>query len=301
MNSIFGVALSGGWQFAIGVIIGIAILVLIYLIIMIAYIKTRQKYSGSKYLVEVSYIVAIFIFSFAVKLIITSIILPKNIESGVTAFFYALYNGFGGLVFEGLSEDIGVMSSAALQYLYTGSSVLAALIFVSVLATRFNYEIYSYFSLVINRCILKICKNKDIYIFKCATSDSLTLANSIVEKYRMKDIENSNKKNNKKCLIVFAGQNLLPFDRSDETMKEIMGRGYIYWPYSLSHNKERNKSVLAKLRLYVDNRHFDDEIGNKKIIPQIKVTQQFIFSLSTIKKLWEKRQITPMIFLKKSK
>lgn len=253
MNCVFDVALSGGWQFAIGVILGVVILVIAYIVLMITYIKTRQKYSGNKYLVEVLYIVAVLVFSFAIKLAIISITLSKNIESGVTAFFYALYNGFGGLVFEGLSEDIGIMSSATLQYLYTGSSILAALIFVSVLATRFNYEIYSYFSLVINRCILKIRKNKDIYIFKCVTSDSLILANSIVETYRTKDVKN------KKCLIVFTGQNLPPFDRNDETMKEIMAKGYIYWPYSLSHDKERNKSVLSKLHLYVDNEHFQNK------------------------------------------
>ncbi len=221
------------WPTITGVAAGIAAIALLYILTMLGYYFLRKKYSATKASVEICIVGAALLLSIVVKF---CVFLAKADGSFTDAFaiaMEAIYAGIGGLTFEGLEEVSGM--SSLLACLYTGSSVYAGLIALSVISARASYELYS----SIKMLFLHGCagRGRDIYLFTAATKDSLLLADSIRE---------HSLKNKRKCVIIFYGEDLNAFDRHDMICREIMSRGYLYIS-RISSDKKMGRSALIKL------------------------------------------------------
>ncbi len=228
---------------ALGIFIGIGILIVLYVISMLLYFAIRKRWSSAKYAVELLFVLAALCFSLGVKMAIFISLADKaTIGSGIAVFFQTIYAGIGGLGFEGLGEYD--LSTNVICCLYPGSSVYAGLMFVSVMTAKASYEIYSGMLLLLLRIrrVLKCYREKtDVCIFTAATEDSLLLANSINERYK------SEKKDVK---IIFAGESLEAFEKKDPEHREIMANGYLYWPYLKARNNKR-VSIINRLGLKI--------------------------------------------------
>ena len=169
----------------LGIIVGVVIVAIAYVLTMFAYFKARQKYSEAKYLVEILTVVFAVIFSVGVKLAINIVNSPDEFTQGFSSFLHAVYSTIGGLTFEGLS-DLSDIENGLIQCLYTASSLYAGIIVLSVITTKASYEIYCGIKLHFLSTKLKTNKKfaqkTELYIFTSATEDSLLLAESIKEK-----------------------------------------------------------------------------------------------------------------------
>ncbi len=252
----------GVFSAILGSLLGIVILAVGYLGSMWAYIKIRQRCSSNKYAVEVSIVSIAVLLSVLFKIIILYTTTDQyQLDGGIAMFFHALYSGLGGLGFEGL-DGLSEIGYVWLQCFYTGTSVYASLMFVSVVSAKANYEIYGAFLLSNIRWRLlaqklNVTKKKvDIYLFTSATEDSVILANSIYKEYQ----EDQEKRATKVCRIIFAGDELESFDRKNSAHRDIMSNGYVYWPYpkkkrSNLDKKAQYSSFLSRLRLKVTNQY----------------------------------------------
>ena len=233
---------------AVGIIAGILIMATIYCISMYAYFVARQKHSESKYSIEIIAVVLAIVFSVGVKLAINIIAVEGDFTDGFASILHAIYSTIGGLTFEGLA-DLTDVENGLLQCLYTGSSLYAGLIVLSVITTKASYEIYCGIKLQILKIKLKYSKTfarkTDLYIFTSLTADSVLLAESIKEKYLTE-------KKDRHAEIIFAGE-LEVFTTENELCREIMANGFIFWSYSKKLIEEEESSVLQKLGLYIDN------------------------------------------------
>lgn len=262
------------WNLIGGAFTGFITLIVFYVGIMWAYIASRKKFSGAKYAVELFYIALAVLFGFGVKCAIFVANRPDTFDDGLAAFFYAIYSSIGGLEFEGLA-DAGEVGTALLQWLYSGSSVLAGLVFFSIILTKISYEMYSGILLFFLRMRLKTSVNTDIYLFTSVTQDSLLLANSINkrridDKNHYKDALKAYKedKGNGKVAqkpekarnskVIFAGDDIGSFDRKNPLHREIMSNGYMFWSYS-KKTGGNGPSMLKRLGLYIDNVFFEIE------------------------------------------
>ena len=212
---------------------GFAITMLLYLVI-------RRRKPRSKYMVEVITVAIVFLLSWIFKAItlaqVTTLELGPNYEptfSAVTQFILSsLFATFGGLQFEGLAYE-AVSSSVVYIAFYYGTSIIAGLIFISVIASKAAYEFYSRILLFFLRT-----KGKQIYIFTALNDETLNLASSLVEEDR--DQPRHNK------LIIFCGSALEPFDRHDPKCVEVMAHGYVYWSVSA----RKTDTILEKVGLH---------------------------------------------------
>lgn len=280
---------------ALGAVIGAVALLTAYGLIMFAYIAARKRFSGAKFAVELFFIAIVFAFSFGVKFAVFAAGRPDAFDDGLATVFYSIYSSIGGLEFEGLSspEEVG---GVLVQWLYSGSSALAGLVFFSIILTRISYEMYSGVLLFFLRLRLKTDTNTDIYLFTSVTQDSLLLANSINEK-RFKDKENYKKalkayredkgagkdaqkpEKPRRSKVIFAGDDIGSFDRKNPLHREIMSNGYMFWSYS-KKTGDKESSMLKRLGLYVDNVFFEtkpsqndeekDKRKGKKIVVKAK-------------------------------
>lgn len=255
---------------ALGMTVGILAMLLLYALSMLGYLKLRKRFAGAKYAVEIVSVAVPIVFSIAVKAAILALDTPDTLDGGFAALIHAIYSGIGGLAFEGLAA-LDEISSTVLQCLYTGSSLYAALMFVSVVTTKASYEVYSGLLLFALRFRLKV--NTDVYLFTSATEDSMLLAKSICRHYRAQSKEvrertSGARKEEKvrKCVVIFSGEELGAFDRKNPLHREIMANGYIYWSYA--KDSYGGKSVIKRLGLYIDNDYAD---GRKARAPHSHV------------------------------
>ena len=232
----------------LGIIVGVVIIAIAYVLTMFAYFKARQKYSEAKYLVEILTVVFAVIFSVGVKLAINIVNSPDEFTQGFSSFLHAVYSTIGGLTFEGLS-DLSDIENGLIQCLYTASSLYAGIIVLSVITTKASYEIYCGIKLHFLSTKLKTNKKfaqkTDLYIFTSATEDSLLLAESIKEKYETE-------KKDRNCEIIFTGE-LGVYSKENNVHREIMADGFIFWSYVKKIDEEKESSILKKLSLYIDN------------------------------------------------
>lgn len=261
---------------ALGAVIGAAALLAAYCLIMFAYVAARKRFSGAKFAVELFFIAIVFAFSFGVKFAVFAADRPDAFEDGLATVFYSVYSSIGGLEFEGLSspEEVG---GVLVQWLYSGSSVLAGLVFFSIILTRISYEMYSGVLLFFLRLKLKTDTNTDIYLFTSVTQDSLLLANSINAKrlqdkedykkalkaYRKKNDANVQKPQKvRNSKVIFAGDDIGSFDRKNPLHREIMSNGYMFWSYS-KKTGDKESSMLKRLGFYIDNVFFETKPPKK--------------------------------------
>ena len=227
-----------------GILCGCVTVAALYAVTMLAYFRLRRKYAETKYAVEAG----IALFAIAVSVITRMYILTElgdgTFESGFSAALFAIYSGIGGLAFEGIDSVSGVELNY-INCIYSGVSLYAGLIALSVITATASYEIYSKAGLLGLKLRLKLGICTDVYVFKTATPDTLLLAESIKNRYSEKEFRS------RRVRIVYCGELLEPFDRKNFLHKEIMSRGFLYWSYN--DRPGGGKSVLRRLGLYIRN------------------------------------------------
>lgn len=262
----------------LGILIGAVILIIAYAGIMLAYFALRKRFSETKHLIEIVTVVVVFLMSAVMKFVIAKfatddngdMILEDTIANNMALFFHSLYQGVGGLSLEGLA-DLGDISSGLIRCLYTGTSVLGAFVFISVITATASYEIYSYVQLLIPE------NNKNIFVFTALTDESITLAKSIKAQYE-------NAKNGvRKPKIVFAGPDLEPFDKHDGLCREVSANGFLYWSYFQKDDDVPSRSIAKALCL--NNKNKDDytkkfvvfAFGSDEHVPQEEDNMNLVF------------------------
>ncbi len=234
---------------ALGIILGIVVMLSAYFLSMLAYFKLRQRKSNLKYGVEIGVLSFAVLFSFAIKVVIIFVTEPANgnFWQTVTNFYKAVYSSIGGLTFEGLSDFDNQLVKNYLQCLYTGSSLYASLMVLSVITSKVSYEIYSGIRMMFNLGRRARLGDSDFYIFSSVNPETVELAHSVNEHYLTKNRD-------RKCIIIFAGANLPAFDGKEELHREIMANGYYYDSYT--QNQNGYDSVFDHVRIPLINDFF---------------------------------------------
>ncbi|MBQ7408928.1 MAG: hypothetical protein IJW13_06670 [Clostridia bacterium] len=174
------------WAEILAGIAGVLAVAILYAISMLFYFNMRRRTPDSKYRVEAIAVAFAVIVSFAIKLAIN---LKVNNASGATSVLAnvlnAVYSAIGGLTFEGLDSELINSENTFLSVFYTGSSLYAGLMVLSVITAKASYEIYSGVNIFVRGLLRRHMRSNkwDFYIFTAVTDDSLTLANSISEKH----------------------------------------------------------------------------------------------------------------------
>ncbi|MBR3864204.1 MAG: hypothetical protein IKJ19_03690 [Clostridia bacterium] len=234
---------------ALGIILGIVVMLSAYFFSMLGYFKLRQRKSNLKYGVEIGVLSFAVLFSFAIKVVIIFVTEPVNgnFWQTVSNFYKAVYSSIGGLTFEGLSDFDNELVKNYLQCLYTGSSLYASLMVLSVITSKVSYEIYSGLRMIFSLGRNARMGDSDFYIFSSVNPETVELAHSVNEHYLSKN-------NSRKCVIIFAGANLPAFDGKEELHREIMANGYYYDSYT--QNQNGYDSVFDHVRIPLINDFF---------------------------------------------
>lgn len=199
--------------------IGIAILVftLLYFLSMTAYFAVRKKYAYSKFGVEIAFMAIVLLLSFSARFLL---FLQLGAEEGIydnntigeiigTAL-RAAYSSIGQLTFEGLEDYAQSEVPLAYWMYYWGTAVYCGVMFLSIVTTKISYEIYSRGG--VSR-IANARKTGDLFIFRNATKDALTLAESIEKSYAEYDAEYAeNKRNYAKEYVKLKGTSGAEFE-----------------------------------------------------------------------------------------
>ena len=242
--------MTGTWIGILGIVIGILLLLFVYVGTMALYFAIRKKKPSSKFSVEFAIIAIAFFVSFLIKLIIELTVRapeghpePLSLGQSVSSFFAAVYSAVGGLGFEGLSHPTSELQSGFLSAFYTGSSIYAGLIMVSLISARASYEFYSFIRLSLPD------KEANVYVFTALNEESITLAESIKEDAEKYNATHSKKK---KYKIIFGGPALAPFDTKEELCRRVMADGFYYWTYA-----KNSKGSIAEI-LHLNNQNLLD-------------------------------------------
>lgn len=236
----------------VGALLGVIGLLLAYGVTMWLYIEARKRFSHVKFAVEAVTIALVLVFSIGVKFaIFVATEQYESLSGGVASLLHAVYSGIGGLGFEGL-QSLSEVGSGVLQVLYTGSSVYAAFISLSVITAKASYEIFSYVRLLALRMGIRTNSKVDVYLFANVTEDSVRLAKSIVCHYEEKYIF-ARRRSRVRPVVIFYGEEIGAFDRSNPLHRDIMAGGFIYW--SFLPNEGNNTAVLHRLGLAIDNNY----------------------------------------------
>lgn len=245
-----------------GISVAIVAIAAVYALTMFFYYRVRRKFAHCRYAVEIVTISVVAALSFIVRM-------AALIYGGAVAFgdslgdaLHAIYMVIGGFTFEGLEE----VSNLPLwgEILYYGGTLYAGLVALSVITVRISYEM---FSIVGYAAGLFRKKRRDVFIFTAVTEDALLLAASIEQKYKEKPdaqakvpvVGIAGKKGGipfakkRDCCIMFAGNELEPFDHKNELHRTVMSRGYYYISYGKHNNKKKEPSLIRKLHLAVAN------------------------------------------------
>lgn len=285
---------------------GVFVIAVLYLI-MIAIYTTIRKKADVKYVPEIVTIAIVLIMSVAGKLLVMMtekdgsgnyrFVIPADPWQTVSNLYYSIYQAVGGLSFEGLA--------AYEQYdfwrtmIFSGSSVLAGAVALSILTFSFSYEIYSVFawSGLFNKNCTKV------YIFTTITEDSVMLAHSIDEHNRNKSFaetfeEEKSKKarfaffralrrvisdKNKYVIIFLRTEDKEGFDNKNPLHLDIMHSGFLFRSYSPG---KKNRSITRFLKIKVKNDGCLDKDPSdeyKKRLGEGKLAEVHIFALG-----WEK-------------
>ena len=256
----------------LGVFIAVLVMVALYVLTMAGYFAVRKRNASSKYLVEVVTVLSVFGLSFLIKLIILLINDHVGFADGFISVLQAVYFSIGGLAFDGV--EMGVVGMSFINCLYSGTSLYAGAIFLSVITAKASYDVYSGIRIFMLRFSKEFKQAKvDLYFFNAVTEDTILLAKSINQHHKQ---ELSRDKNAKPCVIIFTGENLETFDRSNQLHREIMAEGFYYWPY-LSSENDCKKSVLKRFKLYIDN----DFTVNKKAVSSLGRIHVFAFETNS--------------------
>lgn len=228
----------------VGVVVGIAVVVILWTLTMLAYFKIRKNFAQSKYIVEIIFVASILLVGVGISI---GLSLQKSEDvhngflNGLKSLFLSIYSAIGKMgTFEGI--DVSNGATTGLEIAFYGWALYAGLSFLCIITAKASYEFFSFARLILQ-------ERKDIYVFTALTEETLLLAQSI-------------EKNSKKtaCKIVFAGPRLDPFDKKNDLCREVMARNYIYW----SHMNIDSKKSIARM-LYLNNRNIS-YIGSRRFV-----------------------------------
>ena len=239
---------------------GIAIVALCYFVTMAGYFFLKRSKPHWRWLPEILSVLLAFVVCTCIRVIVAFAAggggTPENGEDSAGRFIHAIYQAISIFSFEGLNTDYIDEEAGVLSAVYYGASLYTGLVALSIITTRVNYEIYSRvaFATTLLRRLTGRC---DMYVFTDVTEDSLTLARSIVKEYdsrraarraarggeKDEKVRDANAiRHNTRCIIVFAGSRLTPFDHKNELFRELMRNGYYY----ISWYKRRRKRSAGK-------------------------------------------------------
>ncbi|MDD4000126.1 MAG: hypothetical protein PHX62_04440 [Bacilli bacterium] len=228
-------------------------IIFFYLITMLFYIKVKRKLPYHRFLTEGIFLVVVGALVFLVRmwLIDYPAFVASNAIENVgywgSKVAYVIYTIFGSFQFEGLPQTYLNMSFWKI-YLYYGSAVYSGLILLTLIASSFSYEIYSWLNINFRRF-----SKKDTYIFTALNEYTLIFAKSIVDEF-------SNKKDYK-YEIIFSGNHLKPFDRHDSLCVEVVKNGFLYY----SQRKKEDVSLLKILKVLKKYNDRNPNVFDRKI------------------------------------
>ena len=250
-------AMPVGLRWTLAILFAAGFVFALYALFMIGYLVVKRRKPNAKFIVEAF----TFLLAFALSWVLKAVVLAHDagfeptfpsIAQVVLSSFYA---SIGGLSFEGLAMEC-TMDGIFAICCYYGTSIVAGLVFISVIASHAAYEFYSFLLLLFMKT-----EGKDIYIFTALNDETLNLANSAMEKGN----------GPRDSLVIFSGSALEPFDRHDIRCAEVMAKGYVYWSISgrnekpilkqLHLNKAKAKSVTV-FAFVSDDDHIPDEEEN---------------------------------------
>ena len=238
---------------------GIAIVALCYFVTMAGYFFLKRSKPHWRWLPEILSVLLAFVVCTCIRVIVAFTAGGEDAleteTDGAGRFIHAIYQAISIFSFEGLNTDY-IEQPSVLSAVYYGVSLYTGLVALSIITTRVNYEIYSRvaFATTLLRRLTGRC---DMYVFTDVTEDSLTLARSIVKEYdsrraarraarggeKEEKVRDANAiRHNTRCIIVFAGSRLTPFDHKNELFRELMRNGYYY----ISWYKRRRKRSAGK-------------------------------------------------------
>lgn len=202
-----------------------------YVLFILAYLSVKRRKPGGVFVIELVTFLLAFVLSWILKVVVlvNEVGFVHDFNSISQAILSAFYAALGGLQFEGLATECTLGTLFAICCYY-GTSIIAAFVFISVIASRAAMSFYSFLLLL----FLKT-KDKEIFTFTALNDETLNIASSIAESDR----------DTSRRLIIFSGPALQPFDRHDPHCVEVMAHGYIYWPFPASEKS----NILAKLHL----------------------------------------------------
>lgn len=261
----------------LGAIAGVAIILVVYAVIMYAYFRSRKKNPSSRFRVELCFLGLAIIISAIMKFIIIAMV--EGEEPGIEASGFwdylcycisAVYGTIGGLQFEGLAYGIGEIQSNIWGCLYFGSSVMAGLVVLSIITAKASYEVFSSIAYILPYRILGK-KNVNVFVFTALTEDTLVLANSITVHYDEKErlfrnelkecrigskdySELKRKIKENKYLIIFSGENIPSFTRSNPLCRDVMSNSYMY--YSTVNGKDIKNCLIDRFGFSSSNVRF---------------------------------------------
>ena len=194
------------------VLLLIGLTIIIYLIID----NHKKRLSDNAY--RIIFFAALFVIGFIIRfscaLAVTNFAdADMNFLESLGAGFQTLYYTVAGIGFEG--QDIGIEGATRIiaAVAYFGSMLWLAFSFIIIMTAGISYGAYSFF-MGLWYCLLG--RRSEYYIFTTLSEDSLHLADDI------------HQEKGDKAYIVFSGDGLEKFDRSNELHKQVRIRKYPY-------------------------------------------------------------------------
>lgn len=209
-----------------------------YALFMWGYFLLRRAMLHRRYLADVLVIALALLLSTAVRFFVAW---KANEATSPAEVLHALYAAIGGFTFE--SADAFETISPFLASAYYGVVLLVGLVALSVITAHVSYELYSSIVYWFYKLGARLGFLRDVYVFTAVSEDALLLARDISRAYR------EGRGGKKKCLILFAGNELEAYDRRNELHRAIMGQGYLYLSFLKCKNKQREKSLVRRLKL----------------------------------------------------
>ena len=204
----------------------------------------------------------------------------KDFSTALVEGIEEIYKTLGGITFEG--QDFNGGSGATL--LYFGSILWLAVTNALLIGIGVSYEFRCKLLFVFYRLLPYCCSIRPIFIFTTVSDDSLLLAKNIMNDHDLEIRYNlvRNKKNGgkhrNKPIIIFAGDEIQPFDKTNELHQQIKIAGYYYFSFA---KKEKNNKKGKPTRYYLLHRLFALKvILSSELFRFINRRDVYIFALS---------------------
>lgn len=223
-------------MFFVSILLTLIVVGALVFLTLLAYLKISRspKVIGKKGF-HFAFIAVLLVFTILVRLGCVATIASQDFSTesfldGIINSIETIYVTAGGLTFEG--QDPSDLMTKIVVIVYYASILWLAATFIFVITLGLSYEISSRVRLAFLRG-----RADYIYIFTAVTEDALVLADSIENHHG----------NEKNYLIIFAGNELEPYDKENELHRKIMARGYVYQSYYKAKDKDLEIPLLVKL------------------------------------------------------